>query len=193
VARQITATTRANGKPTPLACELGCGYRAWFSSVSGIEIPLPSTSLTARPRQHHCGRARVCNCRPVSRARPLTIDNGSRARARQYAPVRVLPGFNPQAARCTAHPLTAFWHELSASSACCMNIDSVTVGGYSRSRCGGLSVWVASSNGALVSTLKKAIESVERARRSILLRYWCWRLRALRSMGAGLWRDRTVV
>ncbi len=138
MARQITTTTRASGKPTPLACVLGCGYRAWFSSVSGIEIPLPSTSFTARPRQHHCGRARACSWRPDSRAKPLTIDNGRRARARQYAPVRVLHGRSPQAARCTAHPLTTFWHELSASSACRMNIDSVTVGAYSRSRCCGL-------------------------------------------------------
>ncbi len=46
VARQITPTTRVNGKPTPSAWQLGCGYCSWFSGVSGIEIPVPSTSFT---------------------------------------------------------------------------------------------------------------------------------------------------
>ena len=36
---------------------------------------------------------------------------------------------SPQAARWAAQPLTALWQEPSASSTCCMNIDSATVGG----------------------------------------------------------------
>ena len=56
LARQITMTSRASGKPMPLAWVLGWGYTAWFSWfswVSGIDSPLPSTSLTARPRHSH--------------------------------------------------------------------------------------------------------------------------------------------
>ncbi len=66
-----------------------------------------------------------------------------------YPPVRTQHGIKPKAARCTAHPLTAFWHELSASSAWCMNIDSTTVGGYSRSRCLGNNASVVCSSSGL--------------------------------------------
>ncbi len=45
------------------------------------------------------------------------------------APVRTLFALKPSAARCAAQPLTAFWHDPSASSAWRMNIDSVIVGG----------------------------------------------------------------
>ena len=63
VARQITMTKRASGKPTPGACVLGWGYTAWFSWVSGIDSPVPSTSLTARPRQRLLAKQVACLAR----------------------------------------------------------------------------------------------------------------------------------
>lgn len=170
VARQITMTSRASAKPTPLAWLLGWGYTAWFCGVSGIDSAVPSTSLTARPRHSHDARAFWLSRHPVWRASALTISSGSRWRARQYPPVRTLHGLRPSAARCAAQPLTAFWHEPSACSAWRMNIDSVTVGGYSRSRCSGSNVWLVCSNCGLVSTLKNSTAWVDLARLPMLFR-----------------------
>jgi hypothetical protein len=50
-----------------------------------------------------------------------------------------------------------------------MNLDSVTVGGYSRSRCSGSSALVVSSNSSLVRTLKNSSASAYLARRPVLL------------------------
>jgi hypothetical protein len=66
--------------------------------------------------------------------------------------------------------LTAFWHEPSASITWRMNIDSVTVGGYSRSRCSGSSSSVVSSNSGAVSMLKYSIASVDLSRCMMRLR-----------------------
>jgi hypothetical protein len=170
VAKQITITSRASGKPTPGACVQGWGYAAWFSGVSGIDSPVPSTSLTVRPRQSHFLAAFSLRRWPVLRASVLTISSGSRWRARQYAPVRTLHALKPSRTRWAAQPLTAFWHEPSASNTCRMNIDSVTVGGYSRSRCSGSSASVVSSNSGPVSTLKYSTASVAPSRRPMLLR-----------------------
>ena len=57
---------------------------------------------------------------------------------------------------CAAQPLTAFWHEPSASSNRRMNMDSATVGGYSLSRCLGNTDSVLSSNAGRVNTLKSS-------------------------------------
>ncbi len=76
-------TSRASGKPTPAACVLGWGYTAWFSGVSGIDSPVPSTSLTARPRHSHCLGAFWLSSRPVWRVSALTISRGNRWRALQ--------------------------------------------------------------------------------------------------------------
>jgi len=51
-----------------------------------------------------------------------------------------------------------------------MNIDSVTVGGYSRSRCSGSNASVVWSNSGLVSTLKNSTASGDFARRLMLCR-----------------------
>lgn len=109
-----------------------------------------------------------------------TIVCGSRWRARQYAPVRTLPTACPQATRRAAQPLTAFWHELSDCSACCMNIDNVTIGGYNRSRYWGIKCSVVSINSALVSTLKNSNAWTEPVRRWILPARCSLPLRALR-------------
>jgi len=135
-----------------------------------------------RPCQRQCNGAFWLSSRPLSRASPLTIDCGSLWRARQYAPVRTLIAPSPSATRCAAQPLTAFWHDPSACSACCMNIDSVTVGGYNRSRCSGIKLSLLSISSGLVSTLKNSIACIEPARRSILLARCCRWLRALRSI-----------
>ncbi|WP_343231024.1 hypothetical protein [Variovorax sp. WS11] len=126
---------------------------------------MPSTNLTARPRHFQGANAFALSSRPVCCVSAVTISKGKRWRALQYAPVRTLHALNPSAARCAAQPLTAFWHEPSASSVWRMNIDSVTVGGYSRSRCSGSSASVVSSNCGLVRMLKNSTASVVRARR----------------------------
>ena len=51
-----------------------------------------------------------------------------------------------------------------------LNIDSVTVGGYSRSRCSGSSASVVSSNCGLVRMLKNSTASVAFACRRMRLR-----------------------
>jgi len=160
---------RASGKTTPGAWVLGWRYTAWFCGVSGIEIPVPSIN-TVRPRQSHYCSAFSLSKRPVSRMSALTVSNGKRQRAGQYSSVRTPQGECPSAGRCAAQPLTAFWHEPSASSTWRMNIDSATVSGYSRSRCSGSTDPVVSSNVGLVSTLKNSTASVVFARRAIVLR-----------------------
>jgi hypothetical protein len=50
-----------------------------------------------------------------------------------------------------------------------MNIANATVGGYSRSRWGGLNVSTTCTIAGLASTLKNAIASTDRARRSTAL------------------------
>ena len=107
---------------------------------------------------------------PLRRVSALTVSSGRRWRALQYPPVRTLHVLRPSAARCAAQPLTAFWHEPSASSTWRMNIDNVTVGGYSRSRCSGNCASVVSSNCGLVSTLKNSTALVDLARLSMLRR-----------------------
>ena len=128
---------------------------------------MPSTSFTERPRHSHGTSAFSLSRRPVSHVRVLTISSGRRWRARQNPPVWTLHGESPSAARCAAHPLTAFWHEPSASSTWRMNIDSVTVGGYSRSRCSGSSASVVASNCGLVRMLKNSTAWVALAWRPI--------------------------
>ena len=78
VARQITMTRRASGKPTPMACVPGWGYTAWFSGVSGMDSPVPSTSLTAGPRHRPRWCAFSPSRRPVWRVSVLTISSGKR-------------------------------------------------------------------------------------------------------------------
>ena len=62
------------------------------------------------------------------------------------------------------------YHRQLITSVSRMNIDSVTVGGYSRSRCSGNCASVVSSNCALVSTLKNSTAWVDLACRPMLLR-----------------------
>ena len=142
---------------------------AWFSAVSGIEIPVPSSSFTVRPRQRQSRRARA-----LKRAAALA---GERLHHRQRQPrsgaavparadaLRLQP-FGRAARRPSA--LTARWHEPSAFSAWRRNIASVTVGGYSRSRCSGRCASVTSSSSGPVSTLKNssALLGTRRAARS---------------------------
>ena len=124
-------------RPAPFLCDLDPTFPPQLAEVSGIEMPVPSASFTVRPRQCQQRCACVDSRRPVSRVSALSIVSGKRRRARQYAPVRMLCTRKPSAARCAAHALTARWQESSSSSTCLMNIDSVTAGGYSRSRCSG--------------------------------------------------------
>jgi hypothetical protein len=75
------------------ACGLATGLRVVrlvLSGVSGIEIPVPSTSLTVRPRQRQRAFARALTSRPVACVSAATIGTGKRCRALQYAPVRML-------------------------------------------------------------------------------------------------------
>ena len=58
-------------------------YDADESGVSGIEIPLPSTSFTVRPRQRQPVLACAHSSLPVSRVSAVTISSGNRCRARQ--------------------------------------------------------------------------------------------------------------
>ena len=70
-----------------------------------------------------------------------------------------------------------------------MNIDSVTVGGYSRSRCSGSSASVVPRNSGLVSVLKNATASVDFDRRSMRRRRCCKSLWVVRFILAGLRKD----
>ena len=130
---------------------------------------MPSTSFTWRPRQRQPVFARALTSSPTACVKPVTIESGKRSRALQYPPVRTLCTPKPSARRCAAQPLTAFWHEPSASNACRMNIDSVTVGGYSRSRCSGRCDSVTSSSSGPVRRLKKPTASTRCASSADLL------------------------
>src|ERR1035437_3988947 len=67
------------------------------------------------------------------------------------------------ATRLIAVSSTAFWQERSALSACARNIESVSVGGNSRSRCGGNSDSTWSNNSGPVNRLKNVYASLSRA------------------------------
>ena len=53
VARENNAAARITGNPQPAFTPLGWGHAAWFSGVSGMDSPVPSTTMTLRPCHDH--------------------------------------------------------------------------------------------------------------------------------------------
>ena len=48
-ARHTRVSRERRGKPQPGFWDKGCGQAAWLLAVSGMERPVPSTTLTGRP------------------------------------------------------------------------------------------------------------------------------------------------
>jgi hypothetical protein len=48
LSKEKKAQIRADGNPHPGFCIVDCGQISWFSGVSGILIPVPSTTMTRR-------------------------------------------------------------------------------------------------------------------------------------------------
>jgi len=81
--RETMPAKRAIGKPSPGFCPRGCGKTFWLLGVSGIEMFVPSTSLTLRPRHNHGAGCAASSCVPVARASRSTSPTLSRCRALQ--------------------------------------------------------------------------------------------------------------
>jgi hypothetical protein len=107
--------------------------------VSAKVTVVPSASSTRRPRHSQASATPSATSWPVRRAKVSIIACGNRARALQYAAVLLLHGVMPAIKRLTAASSTTCRQLPSAESACAMNIDSVSAGGNSRSRCSGSS------------------------------------------------------
>ncbi len=97
---------------------------------------------------------------PVCRARVEIIVSGRRLRALQYPPVSVLPGFRPPITRLTMASSTTCRQLPSADNAWARNIDKVSVGGNSRSRCSGSNASTRSNSCGTLSRLNIAEQSV---------------------------------
>src|SRR3989304_3504794 len=132
--RETSATSRAIGKPSPGFCTPCCGYRAWFSSVSGIVTVVPSTIFTGRPRHLHPAVEPPSSRSPTLLPSRSTSPNGNLLRALQYGPVDKLTCASPCATRSLAYRTTASWQAWSACSTCSTNKRSATSGAYRRSR-----------------------------------------------------------
>ena len=85
VASEIRATSRAIGNPSPLGCELDYGNSFWFSSISGIEIVVPSTIVTRQPFQTQPSRARPSISDALARTSSRTArPSGSHCRVSRF-------------------------------------------------------------------------------------------------------------